>query len=91
MGGGPLTRSLPGRPSRPRLPDFPWDSLAGAGARRRAPGRDRRPVRRHAGRPGAAADSSALAGRSEAPGYPTVHGTPAVRGAYAGWLGGPTE
>ena len=70
-----------------RLPDFPWDSLLPARARAaehpdgivdlsvgtpvdRVP----LPIRR------------ALADGSEAPGYPTVHGTPAVRGAYTDWL-----
>ena len=39
------------------LPDFPWDLLEPAKAKaRRAPGRARRPVRRHPGRPGPGAD-----------------------------------
>ncbi len=70
-----------------RLPDFPWDTLLPA--RRRA-----------AEHPGGLVDLSigtpvdrvplpirrALADGSEAPGYPTVHGTAAVRAAYTDWL-----
>ncbi len=70
-----------------RLPDFPWDSLL--------PARERA-----AEHPGGVVDLSvgtpvdrvplpirrALADGSEAPGYPTVHGTVAVRTAYTDWL-----
>jgi succinyldiaminopimelate transaminase len=66
----------------PRLPDFPWDTLAAADATARA-------------HPGGLVDLSvgtpvdpvpepvraALASVSEIPGYPTTHGTPALRAA----------
>lgn len=65
-----------------RLPDFPWDSLAGHTERARA-------------HPGGIVDLSvgtpvdpvpdsvraALASVSDVPGYPTTHGTPALRSA----------
>ena len=70
-----------------RLPDFPWDSLlpARAAAAKHPEGlvdlsvgtpvdRVPLPVR------------SALGDASEAPGYPMVHGTAAVRQAYSEWL-----
>lgn len=68
------------------LPDYPWNSLA--------------PYRRTAGQhPGGTVDLSigtpvdptplviqdALAAAADAPGYPTTHGTPAVREAIAAW------
>jgi succinyldiaminopimelate transaminase len=70
-----------------RLPDFPWDSLAGARAK----------AARH---PGGVVDlsigtpvddtpellASALAGAGNAPGYPTALGTAELRTAAAGWL-----
>jgi succinyldiaminopimelate transaminase len=70
-----------------RLPDFPWDTLAGHAARARA-------------HPGGIVDLSvgtpvdptpplvrqALSAAADAPGYPTTHGTPAVREAAAAWL-----
>jgi succinyldiaminopimelate transaminase len=70
-----------------RLPDFPWDTLADAGARARA-------------HPGGVVDLSvgtpvdpvptviqeALTGAAWIPGYPTTHGTPALRTAAAGAL-----
>lgn len=70
------------------LPDFPWDSLAGAKARALA-------------HPDGIVDLSvgtpvdptpevgrrALAGASDAPGYPTTWGTPALRAAIRGYLG----
>ncbi|MCZ2857936.1 succinyldiaminopimelate transaminase [Blastococcus sp. VKM Ac-2987] len=73
-------------PSR-ALPDFPWDSLAGARARA-------------AEHPGGVVDLSvgtpvdgtpgvlreALAGAADSPGYPTALGTAALRTAAAGWL-----
>lgn len=78
-----------GRSSSPvsRLPDFPWDSLL--------PARDIA-----AGHPEGLVDLSigtpvdrvplpvrtALGDASEAPGYPTVHGTAALRRAYSAWL-----
>ncbi|WP_346621978.1 succinyldiaminopimelate transaminase [Blastococcus montanus] len=69
------------------LPDFPWDSLAGARARA-------------AQHPGGVVDLSigtpvdgtpavlrdALAEAADAPGYPTALGTAALRTAAAGWL-----
>jgi succinyldiaminopimelate transaminase len=74
-------------PAASRLPEFPWDTLLDAKRTAQAhpdglvdlsigtpvdpvPG----PVRR------------ALGDASNAPGYPTVHGTPELRGAYADWL-----
>jgi succinyldiaminopimelate transaminase len=70
-----------------RLPAFPWDSLAGAAQRARA-------------HPGGIVDLSigtpvdevpraiqdALAGAARVPGYPTTHGTKALREAAVGWL-----
>lgn len=70
-----------------RLPDFPWDRLAGAKARAAAV-------------PGGIVDLSvgtpvdptpeiiqrALCEAADSPGYPTVHGTPAVRQAAADWM-----
>ncbi|MPZ59946.1 MAG: succinyldiaminopimelate transaminase [Propionibacteriales bacterium] len=70
-----------------RLPDFPWDSLAPYGAQART-------------HPGGMVDLSvgtpvdptppalreALRDAADAPGYPTVHGTPELRAAAAGWL-----
>ncbi len=70
-----------------RLPDFPWDKLTAHKARAAA-------------LPGGLVDLSvgtpvdptpqvvqqALAAAADAPGYPTVHGTPAVRQAAADWL-----
>ncbi|WP_304999745.1 succinyldiaminopimelate transaminase [Geodermatophilus marinus] len=69
------------------MPDFPWDSLAGARAKA-------------AGHPGGVVDLSigtpvddtpavlqdALAGAADAPGYPTALGTADLRRAAAGWL-----
>ena len=70
-----------------RLPDFPWDALRAAGAR----------AREH---PGGIVDLSvgtpvdptpdvvrrALAGASDAPGYPLTVGLPATRQAAVDWL-----
>ncbi|HRY10996.1 MAG TPA: succinyldiaminopimelate transaminase, partial [Candidatus Nanopelagicales bacterium] len=70
-----------------QLPDFPWDRLAGAKARAAAV-------------PGGIVDLSvgtpvdptpeivqrALCEAANAPGYPTVHGTPAVRQAAVDWM-----
>ncbi len=69
------------------LPDFPWDSLAGPAAQARA-------------HPGGIVDlsvgtpvdptpdvaRSALAAASDSPGYPTTHGTAALRDAVAAWF-----
>ena len=71
------------------LPDFPWDSLAGAKARAAA-------------HPDGLVDLSvgtpvdptptiareALAGASDSPGYPTTWGTPELRAAIRGYLAG---
>ncbi|MEJ5944949.1 succinyldiaminopimelate transaminase [Pseudokineococcus basanitobsidens] len=75
-----------GGAQRLALPDFPWDALAGAGARARA-------------HPGGIVDLSvgtpvdptpdllreALAAASDSPGYPQVWGTPALREAVSAW------
>nr|WP_204261946.1 succinyldiaminopimelate transaminase [Blastococcus saxobsidens] len=80
-----MTAPVPGAPRA--LPDFPWDSLAGARARA-------------AQHPGGVVDLSigtpvdstpavlreALAAAADAPGYPTALGTSALRAAAAGWL-----
>jgi len=72
---------------RPALPDFPWDSLAGA-------------ARRAAGHPGGAVDLSvgtpvdpvpdpvraALAAASTFPGYPATHGTAELRAGVTATL-----
>lgn len=69
-----------------RLPDFPWDQLAAAGARARA-----HPdgiVDLSVGTPvDAVADSiqQALQDAANSPGYPLTHGTPAFREAVVGW------
>ncbi|YAL84002.1 succinyldiaminopimelate transaminase [Dermacoccaceae bacterium W4C1] len=70
-----------------RLPDFPWDTIAGAKAKA-------------ASHPGGIVDLSvgtpvdptpqllqeALAGASDAPGYPQTYGTPELRQAVADWF-----
>src|SRR3954468_21881122 len=69
------------------LPDFPWDSLAAAGARARA-----HPdgiVDLSVGTPvdpTPAVVQAALRAAADAPGYPMTAGTAAVREAVAGWL-----
>lgn len=69
------------------LPDFPWDTLAGPAARARA-----HPdgiVDLSVGTPvdpSPAVVRAALAAASDAPGYPTTHGTPALREAVAEWF-----
>jgi succinyldiaminopimelate transaminase len=81
----------PTRAERPtlaeRLPQFPWDALAGAAQRARA-----HPdgiVDLSIGTP---VDSvpevvqAALVAAADSPGYPATHGTPALREAAAGWL-----
>ncbi len=73
--------------SRPALPDFPWDSLAGHAATARA----------HSGGivdlsvgtpvdPVPESIRAALASVSDVPGYPTTHGTAALREAAVGAL-----
>jgi succinyldiaminopimelate transaminase len=69
------------------LPDFPWDSLLPA--RREATAHPDGLVDLSVGTPVDRVPvpvRSALSGASEAPGYPTVHGTHALRSAYVGWL-----
>ena len=75
------------RPRGAGLPDFPWDSLAGAKARAAA-------------HPGGLVDLSvgtpvdptpevvadALRGAANAPGYPQTHGTPALRETVSAWF-----
>ncbi|MTD12929.1 succinyldiaminopimelate transaminase [Nakamurella sp. YIM 132087] len=70
-----------------RLPEFPWDQLIGA-------------KRTAAAHPGGLVDLSigtpvdpvctpirrALGDAANSPGYPTVHGTDALRRSYTGWL-----
>jgi len=82
-----MSGGRPGISPITRLPDFPWDSLLPARAVA-------------AGHPDGLVDLSvgtpvdrvplpvrtALGDASEAPGYPMVHGTPAVRQAYSEWL-----
>lgn len=69
-----------------RLPDFPWDQLAPAGARARAhPGSI---VDLSVGTPVDAVAESiqrALREAANAPGYPLTHGTPAFRAAVVAW------
>lgn len=69
------------------LPDYPWEAMAPYAAKA-------------AGHPGGAVNLSigtpvdptpaliqdALKAAADAPGYPTVHGTPALREAIAGWF-----
>lgn len=69
------------------LPDFPWDSLAQA--RATAAAHPEGPVDLSIGTPVDRVPThirAALAEASDAPGYPTAHGTDAVRRAYADWL-----
>ncbi|MBO1751903.1 succinyldiaminopimelate transaminase [Actinotalea sp. BY-33] len=69
------------------LPDFPWDSLGPVTERARA-----HPdgiVDLSVGTPvdpTPAVVRDALAAAANAPGYPTTHGTPALREAVAGWF-----
>jgi len=78
-----MMRASPGG----RLPQFPWDELAEAGAIARSHPQGMvdlsvgTPVDRV---PGPA--RTALADASNAPGYPTVHGTPELRQAYSAWM-----
>ena len=69
------------------LPDFPWDTLAGAAALARShPGGI---VDLSVGTPvdpSPAVVRAALEAASDAPGYPTTHGTPALREAVATWF-----
>lgn len=69
------------------LPDFPWDTLAEPTARAHAhPGGI---VNLSVGTPvdpTPAVVRAALEAASDAPGYPTTHGTPALREAVAAWF-----
>jgi succinyldiaminopimelate transaminase len=70
-----------------RLPEFPWDTLLPA--RMRAAEHPDGMVDLSIGTPVDRVPlpiRRALADGAEAPGYPTVHGTAAVRGAYTDWL-----
>ncbi len=69
------------------LPDFPWDSLAGAKAK--AESHPDGIVNLSVGTPVDPVDPlirEALASVSEVPGYPTTHGTPELRAAAVGAL-----
>lgn len=85
-----VTAASAGRPARTpaALPDFPWDSLAGAKAK--AAAHPDGIVNLSVGTPvDPVADSirEALAESSAAPGYPQTMGTPALREAIAASLG----
>lgn len=73
-------------PRSAALPDFPWDTLAAAGARARS-----HPdgiVDLSVGTPvdpTPALARDALSGAADAPGYPQTAGTPALRAAIADW------
>ena len=72
-----------------QLPDFPWDRLVPYGARAAAAVGPAGMVDLSVGTPvdpTPVAVQAALASAANAPGYPTTHGTPAVRQAAAGWL-----
>jgi succinyldiaminopimelate transaminase len=78
-----------GRPAAPvsRLPDFPWDSLLPA--RATASAHPEGLVDLSVGTPVDRVPlpvRTALGDASEAPGYPMVHGTVALRQAYSEWL-----
>ena len=73
--------------SRRPLPDFPWDQLIPA--RRVAEAHPDGVVDLSVGTPVdrvPATVRTALADRSNSPGYPTVHGTHELRSAYSRWL-----
>ena len=65
---------------------FPWDTIAAAKARAAHPGRHRRPVDRHPGRPDARRRAQALIAAADAPGYPTVLGPESLRQAAVDWI-----
>lgn len=71
------------------LPDFPWDRLAPFAERAREAAGPSGPVDLSVGTP---VDSvpqlvrQALCAASDSPGYPTTHGTVALREAAAGWF-----
>ncbi len=69
------------------LPDFPWDTLRPYGDRARA--HPRGIVDLSVGTPvdpTPALVRDALAAAADAPGYPTTHGTPALRESVAAWF-----
>ncbi|MCL3862595.1 succinyldiaminopimelate transaminase [Actinotalea sp. K2] len=69
------------------LPDFPWDSLVPYAERARA--HPDGMVDLSVGTPvdpTPALVREALAGAADSPGYPTTHGTPALRGAVVDWF-----
>ncbi len=78
-----MTRPSPGG----RLPAFPWDQLADAGqsARDHPDGMVDLSVGTPVDRVPAPV-RAALADASNAPGYPTVHGTAELRQAYSAWM-----
>src|SRR4051794_26882685 len=84
-GRGALTSAPPARARR--LPDFPWDALAGA--RARAAAHPDGVVDLSIGTPvddTPAVLATALADAGNSPGYPAALGTRALRTAAAGWL-----
>ena len=75
---------------RPALPDFPVGPAgAGQGGRRRPPGRPRRPVHRHAGRPGARGASGGAGGGRRRARLPADrrHARRCARRSGGGWPG----
>jgi len=69
------------------LPDYPWEAMAPYLAT--ASGHPGGPVNLSIGTPvdpTPALIQDALKAAADAPGYPTVHGTPALREAIAGWF-----
>jgi succinyldiaminopimelate transaminase len=82
-----MTGGRPGVSPISRMPDFPWDSLLPA--RRTAAAHPEGLVDLSIGTPVDRVPlpvRTALGDASEAPGYPTVHGTLAVRRSYCEWL-----
>lgn len=77
----------PGGAGRLALPDFPWDSLAGAAtmARAHADGIVDLSVGTPVD-PTPAVLQEALRAAADAPGYPATYGTPALREAVAAWF-----
>ena len=70
------------------LPDYPWEAMAPYLAKAAEhPGGSGQPLHRHSGGPHAPMVQEALQRAADAPGYPTVHGTPALRAAIADWFG----
>ena len=89
--GGPSTAAGGARSPRPdpsaALPAFPWDTIEEF--KRTAQAHPDGIVDLSVGTPVdpvPVAIRRALADASDAPGYPQVHGTPELRGAYSAWL-----